>query len=65
MGKTKYVRKNNMSGMSSILVSSFCFFRFQTAGFSAADVACEVTDKESFNNVKHWVQEGRSDLEDF
>ncbi|CAL1125897.1 unnamed protein product [Cladocopium goreaui] len=26
--------------------------------FSAfADVACEVTDKESFNNVKHWVQE--------
>ena len=46
------------------------FFRFQVAGFSAfADVACEVTDKESFNNVKHWVQEGRSDqnldLEDF
>ena len=59
-----------MSGMSSILVSSFCFFRFQVAGFSAfADVACEVTDKESFKNVKHWVQEGRSDqnldLEDF
>ena len=67
--------RNNVSGKTicqecPVLVSSFCFFRFQVAGFSAfADVACEVTDKESFNNVKHWVQEGRSDqnldLEDF
>jgi hypothetical protein len=68
--------KNNVSGKTICQecpvywFPRFVFFRFQVAGFSAfADVACEVTDKESFNNVKHWVQEGRSDqnldLEDF
>ena len=43
------------------LVSSFCF---QDPSDLRLLTACEVTDKESFNNVKHWVQEmGRFDLQ--